>query len=346
MSTDQIDTRLRNHILISIVNARMNKSHAQEVSLRPIVVISKCLEFEACRYNGQMIGFELVHQLKDHVTFVPICPEVEIGLGTPRDPIKIVRRRNDLHLVQPSTGRDITTQMQSFGRTFVESLEEVDGFILKSRSPSCGIKDVKLYTGPQGEMASEKTVGLFAAEVLSRFGGLAIEDEGRLTNLRLREHWLTKLYLHARFRGLRHAPSVSALVEFQAKNKLLFMAYHQTAMREMGRVVANHDKLPIDKVIQEYYRVLLSAVAKPARVTSHINAIEHAMGYFKDKLSPVEKRHFQALIQRYRNGKLPLSSVLTVLNSWVERFDEVYLRQQTYFAPYPAELADLSDSGR
>jgi uncharacterized protein YbgA (DUF1722 family)/uncharacterized protein YbbK (DUF523 family) len=324
----------------------MLKAHRPQPTARPIVVISKCLEFEACRYNGQMIGFEFVNMLKDHVTFLPICPEVEVGLGTPRDPIKIVRRNNALHLLQPTTGRDITDQMRSFGSQFLQSLDEVDGFILKSRSPSCGIKDVKLYTGKQGEMASEKTVGLFAVEVLNRFGGVAIEDEGRLTNLRLREHWLTKLYLHARFRMIRKSPATAALVAFQAENKLLFMAYHQTAMREMGRVVANHGKLSIDRMLEEYYRLLQTATAKPARVTSHINVLEHALGYFKEKLSASEKRHFLKMTEQFRNDKLPLSALLAVLNSWIERFDEPYLRQQSYFAPYPRELVDLSDSGR
>jgi uncharacterized protein YbgA (DUF1722 family)/uncharacterized protein YbbK (DUF523 family) len=324
----------------------MNTMRGSTETTRPIVVISKCLEFEACRYNGQMITFDFVRLLRDHVTFVPICPEVEIGLGTPRDPIKIVRQKSELHLVQPSTGRDISAEMHTFSDQFLGSLSVVDGFILKSRSPSCGIKDVKLYTGKQGEMASEKTVGMFAAHVLERFGGLAIEDEGRLTNLRLREHWLTKLYLHARFRALLKRPSAGALVAFQAENKLLFMAYHQTKMREMGRVVANHDKLPMADVMSAYYPLLKAAMAKPARISSHINVLMHGLGYFKDKLTAAEKRHFLKMIELYRTERLALPALLAVLNSWIERFDEQYLRQQTYFAPYPEELVDLSDSAK
>ncbi len=314
--------------------------------VRPIVVISKCLEFEACRYNGQMIGFDFVRTLRGHVDFVPICPEVEIGLGTPRDPIKIVRKSQDLHLVQPATGRDLTDEMQAFSESFLGSLGEVDGFILKSRSPSCGIKDVKLYTGKRGEMASEKTVGLFAAQVLEQFGGLAIEDEGRLTNLRLREHWLTKLYLHARFRAMRRNPTMAALVAFQSQNKLLFMAYHQTAMREMGRVVARAQKGSIDTALDEYYQFMQKATARAARVASHINVLQHALGYFKDELSAAEKRHFLAMTEQFRKEKLPLSALLAVLNSWIERFDEDYLRQQSYLSPFPPELVDLSDSAR
>jgi uncharacterized protein YbgA (DUF1722 family)/uncharacterized protein YbbK (DUF523 family) len=324
----------------------MTKAKSAPNSARPVVVISKCLEFEACRYNGQMISFEFVRKLGDHVTFLPICPEVEIGLGIPRDPIKIVRRKETLQLVQPSTGLDVTEEMHSFADRYLGSLSEVDGFILKSRSPSCGIKDVKLYTGKHGEMASEKTSGMFAAHVLERFGGAAIEDEGRLTNLRLREHWLTKLYLHARFRALRLQPTPAELVKFQAENKLLLMAYHQTKMREMGKIVANHDGMPIEKQLDAYFVLLQGALSKLARVSSHINVLMHALGYFKDKLATAEKKHFLQLLDRYKSDKLPLPALLAVLKSWIERFDEDYLRQQTYFAPYPDELVDLSDSGK
>jgi uncharacterized protein YbgA (DUF1722 family)/uncharacterized protein YbbK (DUF523 family) len=319
-------------------------SHVDE-PVRPVVVISKCLEFEACRYNGQRISFDWVARLRDHVTFLPICPEVEIGLGIPRDPIKIVRRKETLRLVQPSTGRDITGDMHGFADRYLGSLDEIDGFIFKSRSPSCGIKDVKLHSGPKGEMASEKTLGIFAAHVIERFGGLAIEDEGRLTNLRLREHWLTKLFLHARFRAMRARRSVGVLVQFLADNKLLLMAYHQTEMRQLGRIVANHEQVDIDTQLQSYHEHLQASMTRPARMTSHINVLMHTLGYFKDKITSVEKRHFLRTIDKYKAGRLALPALLSVLNSWTERFDENYLRRQTYFAPYPEELVDLQDSG-
>ncbi|MBI5266832.1 MAG: DUF523 and DUF1722 domain-containing protein [candidate division Zixibacteria bacterium] len=314
--------------------------------VRPVVVVSKCLEFEACRYNGQKISFDWVDRLRDQVTFLPVCPEVEIGLGIPRDPIKIVKRKDALHLVQPSTERDVSDDMHAFAERFLQSLSEVDGFILKSRSPSCGIKDVKLYTGKREEMASGKTTGMFAAHVLKRFGGLAIEDEGRLTNLRLREHWLTKLFALARFRHLAARPSAVALVRFQAENKLLLMAYHQTRMRQMGHLVANHDHLPLAQVVADYRALLQEALAKPPRATSHVNVLMHAMGYFKDKISSAEKRHFLRELDRFVAGRLPFSALSGILNSWIERFDESYLRPQTYFSPYPEALVDLKDTGR
>ena len=146
---------------------------------KPIVVLSKCLEFEACRYNGQVIPDGFVKKIEPYVDFKPVCPEVEIGLGVPRDPIRVISQGKEKRLLQPATGRDISSKMLSFADNYLKSLKEVDGFILKSRTPSCGIKDVKLFPNSEDGTAIGKTKGVFAGRVLGRFSGLAIEDEGR-----------------------------------------------------------------------------------------------------------------------------------------------------------------------
>jgi uncharacterized protein YbbK (DUF523 family) len=162
--------------------------------VKPQVFISKCLGFAKCRYNGLTIPDEFVTNLKPHVDFHPVCPEVEIGLGIPRDPIRIVSIKKKLHLVQPATGKDLTEEMTDFSTSFLNSLKTVDGFLLKNRSPSCGIKDVKVYPGT-GKVASiARDSGFFGAAVLEKFPFSAIEDEGRLKNYRIREHFLTKLF--------------------------------------------------------------------------------------------------------------------------------------------------------
>ena len=132
----------------------------------------------------------------------------------------------------------------------------------------------------------------------------------------------------------------------EAENKLLFMAYHQTKMRVMGRIVANHENLAIDRQLDAYEEEIQGSLARPPRVTSHVNVLMHALGYFKDKLATAEKRHFLKMLEQYKSDKLPLPALLSVLNSWIERFDEEYLRRQTYFQPYPEELVDQSDSGK
>jgi uncharacterized protein YbgA (DUF1722 family)/uncharacterized protein YbbK (DUF523 family) len=312
---------------------------------KPILVLSKCLELDACRYNGQLIRAPFVLTLMPFVELKPTCPEVEIGLGVPRDPIRLVRREAGLQLLQPSTGRDVTAPMQQFSDTFLGSLGDVDGFILKSRSPSCGIKDTKVYAGKE-QQPSGKGPGLFGGAVLARFPDAAIEDEGRLTNFRLRHHFLTKLFAHAAFRELRQRPSMRALVAFHTENKFMLMAYHQTEMRAMGRIVANPAKRPIGPVLDAYADHLWHALAKPPRYTSNVNVLMHALGYVSDGLTAGEKRHFLEMLDEYRSGRATLAGPLAILQSWIARFGEAYLAQQTYLEPYPPELMDLRDSGR
>lgn len=212
---------------------------------KPVVVVSRCLEFDAVRYDGSRIRDEFVRALKPHVTFIPVCPEVEVGLGVPREPVRIVEARGKRRLVQPATGLDVTEKMQRFAAAFLDGLDAVDGFILKSRSPTSGIKDVKIYPGTAKTAPSAKGAGFFGGAVLARFGHLAVDDEGRLKNLRLREHFLTKLFTLAAFREMKGSGAPRDLVQFHAENKLLLMAYNQTRMRALGRVVADAGRSPL-----------------------------------------------------------------------------------------------------
>jgi uncharacterized protein YbgA (DUF1722 family)/uncharacterized protein YbbK (DUF523 family) len=313
---------------------------------RPEVVVSKCLGFDACRYNGAMINDELVRKLKGFVAFRPVCPEMEIGLGCPRDPIRVVSVEGQLHLVQPSTGRDVTEAMISFAASHLDGLGPVDGFILKSRSPSCGIKDVKIYSGPEQNMPSGVGRGLFAQAALDRFPNLAIEDEGRLTNFLLREHFLTKLFALAEFRQLRARGAIKDLVRFHAVNKGLLMAYHQSEMRLMGRIVANHEHLGDGEVYAAYGEHLARALARPPRFTSIINVLMHALGYVSDRLSSGEKAFFLDALEKYRAGKVPLSAATTLVKAWAIRFEVPALLEQTYLEPYPEALLEITDSGK
>ena len=313
---------------------------------RPAVVVSKCLGFTACRYNGLMISSDVVKALMPFVDFVPVCPEVEIGLGVPRDPIRVATGANGLRLLQPSTGADVTGAMVRFAASFLGSLPVVDGFILKNRSPSCGIKDVKIYRGVEKEAAVGKGAGFFGAAVLAKFPAHPVEDEGRLMNFRIREHFLTSLYALARFRATRGRLAVRDLVDYQARNKLLLMSCNQKEMRLLGKIVANTGKQAMPAVFDEYEAHLRAALAKPPKYVSNINVLMHAMGYFKDGLTPPEKAHFISALEKYRAGKIPLSAVIAVVNSWLARFGSDYLKQQTYFEPYPEALVEITDSGK
>ncbi len=171
--------------------------------LKPKVVISKCIEFDRCRWNGNMIKSPIVKTLKTFMDFQSVCPEVEIGLGVPRDPIRIIKDQR-LKLIQPSALKEYTEQMENFSKEYLNAIENVDGFLLKSKSPSCGLKETKyFYDNKPGSAVIEKGAGLFGREVLNIFPNLAIETEGRLINFRIREHWLTKLYTLRSFRDVK-----------------------------------------------------------------------------------------------------------------------------------------------
>jgi uncharacterized protein YbgA (DUF1722 family) len=249
-------------------------------------------------------------------------------------------------MIQPDTDRDFTDKMERFSGDYVSKLSEVDGFVLKSRSPSCGIADAKIYPKRRDTPATQKGPGLFARAVLERFPHAAIEDEGRLNNFRIREHFLTKLFLLARFRLLAKKPTARGLVRFQTENKLLLMAYNQKEMRLLGRIVANHEKRGLGEVMEDYALHLHRAFARMPRYTSHINVLMHALGYFSKYLGAKEKAHFLDLLELYRDAKIPLSAAIAVVRSWIARFDTDYLEDQTYFQPYPLELVEITDSGK
>ena len=317
-----------------------------EEKTRPRIVVSKCIEFDSCRYNGAMIPSDVVRMLRPHVEFSPVCPEVEIGLGVPRDPIRIVRVEGRDRLWQPATGRDITDNMLAFLEEYLAPLGEVDGFILKFRSPSCGLKEVKIYGGFDDAPASGKGAGFFGREVMDRFGDLAVEDEGRLKNFRIREHFLTKVFTLARFRGVKARKSMGALVRFHTGHKLLLMAYSQKALGEMGRVVANPKKMPLGEVFTNYESLLHTALARAPRRKSAVNVLMHALGYFSKQLTQREKAFMLASLDKYRDMRVPLSVPVSIVSSWITRFEQDYLSQQVFFQPYPEDLVEVTDSGK
>jgi uncharacterized protein YbgA (DUF1722 family)/uncharacterized protein YbbK (DUF523 family) len=308
---------------------------------KPVVVVSKCITFEPVRWNGQIIASEFVEKLKPYVNFVPVCPEVEIGLGVPRDPIRIVLVNGEKKLLQPATGFDITDKMTKFSESFLDSLEAIDGFILKSASPSSGFKNVKVYPSIEKVSSIEKAPGFFGGAVLQKFPNLAIEDERRLLNPRIREHFLTKLFTLASFRGVKKSGKIRDLVKFQADNKYLFTAYNQTELRLLGKLAANQEHKAFDEIIKNYETQLYNALARTPSAGANINVMSKIMGYFSQQLSKGEKLFFLSSVDKYRAGRLPLSACMSVLKAWIVRFNQEYLSSQTLLEPYPEQLAEL-----
>jgi uncharacterized protein YbgA (DUF1722 family)/uncharacterized protein YbbK (DUF523 family) len=299
-------------------------------NMKPTIVVSKCLGFDSCRYNALMIKSDFVTKLNPYVNFIPVCPEVEIGLGVPRSPIRLEEMNGEIRLIQPKTGLDVSEDMQTFSNQFLSSLTRVDGFILKGRSPSCGIGTV------QG-----KGIGFFGGAVLKTFPGFAIEEEGRLLNEKLMEHFLQKIFILADWYETKQYSSIKITLEFQARNKLLLMSYSPHGMREIGKLLGTLNLKEYDQQIRMVEEHLHKTLSKPPRIGPRVDVLQHAFGFFSDFLVPEERAFFLESIESYRTGKVPFTSVLQLIKSWVIRFKVGYLQKQTFFHPYPPELFEI-----
>lgn len=314
--------------------------------VRPRVVLSQCLELEACRHDGQRIRNSLVRQLLDVVDVVPVCPEVAIELGTPRDTIRLVDRDGSTHLVQPETERDLTESMERFARHFLDTLGPVDGFVLKSGSPSCGTRSIKVYQKAERSPTVRHESGLFARHVLDRFEHLAVEDEGRLRNFDLRYHFLSRLYSLADLRGLGEAPTMAGLVDFQRRYKYLLMFYDEQKLRQMGRIVANRQQLEPSDLFRRYAELFRQAIKGAPNRQTHFNVLEHIYGHFRGRLTDSERHQFLNILNEVRAHHLPLTAPLSIIRSWCARFGERYIADQVYLQPFPQELWNVRDSGK
>jgi uncharacterized protein YbgA (DUF1722 family) len=231
--------------------------------------------------------------------------------------------------------------MKRFAETFLDSLKAVDGFILKSGSPSSGFKNVKVYPSIEKVASISKAPGFFGEAVLQKFPSLAIEDERRLLNPRIKEHFLTKLFTLASFRAVKKSGKVRDLVKFQSDNKYLLTAYNQKELGILGKLAANQEHKTFHETIDNYETHLRNALARTPSVGSNINVMLKIMGYFSDQLQKDEKSFFLNSVDRYKAGRLPLSACLSVLRAWIVRFKQEYLSSQTILEPFPEQLAEL-----
>jgi len=316
------------------------------VSARPRVLISRCLGFEACRYDGGIIRSDFADALRDEVEVVTVCPEAEIGLGTPRPTLSLVQSPDGPRMIQSSSGRDLTQDMRDWSDARLDQLEGLDGALLKSRSPSCAVGDAKLHAADPGSPAIGLSQGIFTQRLRDRRAQLACIDEGRATNAELRHHWLTNVFSSWRFRRAAAANSIRALMEFQAEHKYLLLAQSESRMREMGKLVASYPGTPLPRLLEEYETMLFDALAEPSTPQRHVNVLQHAFGHVSESLGSEEREHFLDAIRRYLAGTLQLSSLQFLLASWALRFEDTYLQSQRYLSPYPASLVLRLDSSK
>jgi uncharacterized protein YbgA (DUF1722 family)/uncharacterized protein YbbK (DUF523 family) len=311
------------------------------VSAPPIRVgISTCLLGEAVRYDGaHKRDRYLTDVLGRYFEWVPVCPEVEVGMGTPRPPIRLVRGDDGVRLVEPKEGRDWTRAMAAYARKRVRALAalELCGYVLKSGSPSCGMERVKVWSD-EG-MPEKIGSGLFAAELQRRLPSLPVEEEGRLHDARLRENWIERVFAYRRLRTLLAGRlSRGKLVAFHTAHKLQLLAHSETHYRALGRLVAEAKSFPDAELRVRYETGFMAALAKPATPRRHANVLQHALGHLRGKVDPAVSRELLAGIEDYARGLVPLVVPLTMLRHYVKLAEIAYLAGQIYLDPHPKEL--------
>jgi len=302
--------------------------------------ISACLLGENVRWNG---GHKLDHFLRDtlgqYVAYVPVCPEVEAGFGIPRETFRLVGDADNPRLVKTKSQTEHTDQMLRWAKNRVKELEKENlcGFIFKKDSPSSGLMRVKVYN--EKGMPEKKGVGLFAREFTRHFPLIPVEEEGRLHDPRLRENFIEQIFTFKRWREkVAEKPGIGNVVDFHTRNKLLILSHSPECGRSMGKLVAGAKQMGMDAFYRQYEDQLISALRLKPTVKKHINVLQHIMGYFKKQLSPDEKKELLEVFDQYKSGFVPLLVPMTLVNHYVRKYDQPYLKQQSYLNPHPVEL--------
>ncbi len=307
---------------------------------RPKLGISTCLLGENVRYDG---GHKLDRYLKDvvgqFVDWVPVCPEVECGMPTPREALRLVGDPENPRLVTSRTGVDKTEQMLTWAKMRLDQLEQENlcGYVFKSKSPSSGMQGIKVYD--KNGVPSKKGVGMFARAFMERFPLMPVEDEGRLNDARLRENFIERIFVYKRWQNfVQNDGSRKGLVDFHTDHKLLIMAHSPKHLSELGKLVAQVKELDPKELHDRYLSTLMTALKLHATVKKNVNVLQHIMGYFKKQLSSDEKQELLEVIGNYYKGLIPLIVPITLVNHFVRKYNEPYLKRQYYLNPHPVEL--------
>jgi uncharacterized protein YbgA (DUF1722 family)/uncharacterized protein YbbK (DUF523 family) len=316
------------------------------MSLNAVPTLPLRLGISSCLL-GHQVRFDAGHKHNPYITqtlgvyfeFVPFCPEVAIGLGTPRPPIRLV----DVDGCLRARGikdrqQDVTEALIAYGETVVRQLGSVSGYLLKKGSPSCGMERVKVYDSASGHRLGSAS-GIFARTIMQALPDLPIEEEGRLMDPRLRENFVERVFVYHRWRSYRAAGMTpAALVDFHTRHKFSVMAHDEPAYRELGRLVANAGGGDLEAIATQYIRVLMRALTKTATPKQHANVLMHIMGFFKESIASDDKTELLEVIDAYRRGQLPLIVPMTLIHHHLRHHPRDYLRAQYYLNPHPREL--------
>lgn len=308
------------------------------------MLVSRCLEFDRVRYDGQVIHSQIVRDLEPFVDYIKVCPEYEIGLGVPRDSIRMVLKDGKYRLIQPKTGQDVTERMNVFTMNFLSSLDIVDGFIFKSKSPTIGLRNIKVYAGIENAPVVERSIGFFAGQIMEKYPGYPMEEEDRLRNMRIRHHFLTCLYTFADFRIVKSDSSFEAVTDFLKRNRFLFLAYNKDIQLRMFGLAEDSIR-PHSSLLEELESLLKQLMARPPDHLANIEAARSMFYSVASKLSENEIKFFKALIERYEQNRVCFASVKELLKLYTIMTGEDP-EYHTFLHPYPDELIPEVDENR
>jgi uncharacterized protein YbgA (DUF1722 family)/uncharacterized protein YbbK (DUF523 family) len=304
------------------------------------VGISRCLLGDEVRFDG---GHKRDSFLTDifgrYVEWVPVCPEVEAGLGTPREAMRLVGDPRHPRLVTIKSGRDHTEALETMTERRIDALKELDlsGYVFKKDSPSCGLERVRIYN--EHGMPSRNGVGIFARAFVNQFPVIPVEEEGRLCDPPIRENFIERVFCYRRYQDLMNSGVTrQAVVRFHTIHKYLLLAHSQQHYEALGRLVGQAKRYRPKELSVKYGDLFMKALAVKATVRKHVNVLQHILGYFRNRLETQEKAELLGVIDDYHRGLTPLIVPLTLIKHYVRLFDVGYIRDQVYLNPHPKEL--------
>jgi len=311
--------------------------HAEDDEIR--IGISSCLLGQQVRFDGGHKRDRYLTDVLGHwVKWVSVCPEIEIGLGIPRPTIRLNANQPHPQLIEPKLGTDLTDAMASYSVAKVTELQQqdLDGYVLKKGSPSCGMERVRVYS--KGS-PMRNGIGVYARILMERWPHLPVEEEGRLNDPVLRENFIERVFCRHRWRSfIRLGPTRGRLVEFHTAHKLLLSSHNEASYRRLGRIVASAGTLPDSELLAAYEAEFHLCLTSRTTSKRHSNVLFHVAGYLKRVLDAEGRRELNSLIEDYRAGLIPLVVPVTLLRHLVHHHDITYLKGQLYLEPHPKEL--------
>jgi len=308
--------------------------------MKPVIGVSSCLLGQQVRFDGGHKNNRYISDvLSEYFEFKPFCPELGIGLGTPRATIRLQQRGDDVIAISNAEdATDHTAALAAYAEQVVPEIEQMVGYVFKKDSPSCGMERVRIYQG-ENQPPIRDGIGIYAKVVMERYPHLPVEEEGRLQDPRLRENFIERVFmLHDWQTEMSEAPSAGDLVAFHTRHKFAILAHDEPGYRELGKLVAGAGKRDIEECASEYLALLMKTMRRISTPARHANVLMHIMGYFKESLDAADKEELLRLIHLHRDGLVPVIVPITLINYFRKKYPVPYIDGQSYLEPHPPEL--------